>query len=293
MTSNPAALFDPHPVPPAMARGWALITGCSTGIGRELVGQCRAAGWGVVATARSLAALADLPPGDDLRRLALDVTRPGSIAEAAAACAGLKLTALVNNAGYGQMGPLEFVSPEELRAQLETNVVGLHAVTRAFLPLIRAGAAPGAGRIVQVASVLGRMSIPMGGAYCASKHAVVALAEALRLEVEPEVRVVLVEPGAIRSEFRNTLVQVLGDLPERVRGTRFEPPLKHYLARRESAWAHALDAGSCAGRIVWAMTRTPPPRRLVIGRDAFWANVAKAVLPAGLWEWGVRRAFRI
>lgn len=293
MASNPAALFDPHPVPPATGRGWVVITGCSSGIGRELVGQCRAAGWGVVATARSRAALEDLPPGDDLRCLALDVTRPDSLAAAAAACADLKVTALVNNAGYGQMGPLEFVTPDELRAQLETNVVGLHAATLAFLPLIRRGAAPGAGRIVQVASVLGRMSIPMGGAYCASKHAVVALAETLRLEVEPEVRVVLVEPGAIRSEFRNTLVRVLGDLPERVRGTRFEPPLRHYLARREAAWAHALDARACAGRIVWAMTRTPPPRRVVIGLDAFWANLAKAALPAALWEWGVRRAFRL
>jgi len=293
MAFNPTVLIDPRGALPAPARGWAVITGCSTGIGRELVGQCRAAGWGVVATARSLAALADLAPGDDLRCLELDVTRPASIAAAAAACADLKVTALVNNAGYGQMGPLEYVSPDELRAQLETNVVGLHAATLAFLPLVRRGAAPGAGRIVQVASVLGRMSVPMAGAYCASKHAVVALAEALRLEVEPEVRVILVEPGAIRSEFRHTLLRVLGDLPERVRGTRFEPALRHYLARREAGWEHALGAPACAGRIAWAMTRNPPPRRLVIGLDAFWANLAKAALPAALWEWAVRRAFRL
>lgn len=291
--ANPAALFDPHSVPAAAARGWAVITGCSTGIGRELVGQCRAAGWGVVATARSLSSLAALPPGDDLRCLELDVTRPASIAAAAEACAGLRVTALVNNAGYGQMGPLEMLTGDELRAQLETNVVGLHAVTRAFLPLVRRGAAPGAGRIVQVASVLGRMSVPMAGAYCASKHAVVALAETLRLEVEPEVRVILVEPGAIRSEFRHTLVRALGDLPGRVAGTRFQAPLEHYLARAEAAWGHALDASACAGRMVWAMTRNPPPRRVVIGMDAFWANLAKAALPAGLWEWGVRKAFRL
>ena len=272
-------------------RPWVLITGCSSGIGRALVAACRAAGWGVVATARSGAALEGLPPGPDLRRLELDVTRPDSIAAAAAACAELRLTALVNNAGYGQMGPLAWIGTEELRAQFETNVLGLHAVTRAFLPLIRAQAGPGEGRIVHVASVLGRMNVPMAGAYCASKHAVVALGETLRLE-EPGIRVILVEPGAIRSEFRDSLVKALGGLPERIRGTRFEPVLARYLARHTAhAEQHGLSAEACARRIAAAMGRTRPPRRLVIGPDAFWANAAKAVLPAALWEWALRRAF--
>src|SRR5512139_3717849 len=124
---------------------WVLITGCSSGIGRALVAACRASGWGVVATARKTSALADLPPGDDLRVLALDVTDADSIKLAAAACEDLRLVALVNNAGYGQMGPLELLRPDELRAQLETNVVGLHAVTTAFLPLLREQAQPGEG----------------------------------------------------------------------------------------------------------------------------------------------------
>ena len=272
-------------------RRGALITGCSTGIGRALVEACRAAGWGVVATARAPGALAGLPPGPDLRCLELDVTRPDSIAAAASACAGLRLTALVNNAGYGQMGPLAWLSTEELRAQFETNVLGLHAVTRAFLPLIRAHAAPGEGRIVLVASVLGRMNVPMAGAYCASKHAVVALGETLRLE-EPGIRVILVEPGAIRSEFRDSLVKALGTLPGRLRGTRFEPVLTRYLTRHEAhARSHGLSAPDCARRIAAAMGRTRPPRRLVIGADAAWANAAKALLPAALWEWALRRAF--
>jgi NAD(P)-dependent dehydrogenase (short-subunit alcohol dehydrogenase family) len=272
-------------------RSWVLITGCSSGIGRALAASCREAGWGVVATARSMRALEVLAPGPDLRCLELDVTSPASIEAAAEACAGLRLTALVNNAGYGQMGPLEWIGTEALRAQFETNVLGLHAVTRAFLPLIRRNAGPGQGRIVQVASVLGRMSVPMAGAYCASKHAVVALAEALRLE-EPGIPVILVEPGAIRSEFRETLVKALGDLPARLRGTRFEPALAAYLARHEAhASSHGLSAESCARRITAAMGRARPPRRVVIGTDAVWANVARSVLPAALWEWGLRRAF--
>ena len=274
-------------------RPWVLITGCSTGIGSALVTRCRALGWGVVATARSLEALAALAPGEDLVRLPLDVTSPESIHSAAQACAGLRLTAVINNAGYGQVGPLELLETAELRAQFETNVLGLHAVTRAFLPLIRRHAAPGEGRIVQVASVLGRMSIPLAGAYCASKHAVVALAEALRLEVAPGIRVILVEPGAIQSEFRQTLARVWGDLPERVQGTPFAPMVTKYLAReqRRGGQSHGLSADACAARIAKAMTRPHPPRRVVIGPDAFWSGVAKALLPAGLWERAVKKAF--
>ena len=273
-------------------RPWVLITGCSTGIGQALVGACRARGWGVVATARATQALEDLPPGEDLVRLALDVTRPDTLDAAVAACAGLRLTAVINNAGYGQVGPLELLETAELRAQFETNVLGLHAVTRAFLPLIRRCAAPGEGRIVQVASVLGRMSIPLAGAYCASKHAVVALAEALRLEVAPGIRVILVEPGAIRSEFRQTLAKVWGDLPERVRGTVFEPMVTKYVTREQRrGGGHGLSAAACADRIARALSSRRPPRRLVIGADARGAGLAKALLPAGWWEWATRKAF--
>jgi NAD(P)-dependent dehydrogenase (short-subunit alcohol dehydrogenase family) len=192
------------------------------------------------------------------------------------------------------MGPLELLSPAELRAQFETNVVGLHAATCAFLPLIRAQAAPGEGRIVQVASVLGRMSVPMAGAYSASKHAVVALAESLRVEVAPDIRVILVEPGAVRSEFRDTLARSMGAVRERLASTRFQKPVEAYLARQSAHAAnHGLPAEVCAIRIATALSRTHPPRRVVIGRDAALANLAKAILPAGAWEWAVRRAFGV
>jgi NAD(P)-dependent dehydrogenase (short-subunit alcohol dehydrogenase family) len=263
------------------------------------VRTCREAGWGVVATARRLDALDGLASpdgpsqGTDLVCLELDVTRPESIQAAAAACASLRVTALVNNAGYGQAGPLEYLLPEELRAQLETNVVGLHAVTRAFLPLIRAHAAPGRGRVVHVASVLGRMNIPCAGAYSASKHAVVALGETLRLELAPEIRVILVEPGSIKSDFRTNLGRGLAGLLERVRGTRFEAMLAHYAARQENFnQSHGMEALACARKVTAALASRRPPRRLVIGRDAFWFNLAKAVLPAAVWEWGVRRTYR-
>ena len=270
-------------------QSWVLITGCSTGIGRALVPLCREAGWGVVATARCLESLADLPPGDDLRVISLDVTDSASITAAASACADLQLKALVNNAGYGQVGPLELLRPEELRAQFETNVIGLQAVTNAFLPLLRRE--PGA-RILQVASMLGRLSIPLAGPYNASKHAVVALAETLRLEVGREVAIVLVEPGAIRTEFRETLTKAWGDLPERARGTRYESVVTRYLAlRKDQAERHVLDPGACAQKMLRALNATHPPRRLVIGRDAFWVGKLKALLPAAWWERLLRRVY--
>ena len=250
---------------------------------------CREAGWGVVATARNPAALADLPPGEDLFVFSLDVTDSASIAAAAAACANLPLKALVNNAGYGQVGPLELLRPEELRAQFETNVIGLQMVTNAFLPLLRRE--PGA-RIVQVASMLGRLSIPLAGPYNASKHAVVALAETLRLEIGQEVAVVLVEPGAIQTEFRDSMTRAWGDLPERAQGTRYAGILaKYQTIRKDRSERYALDARACASKILWALVAERPPRRVVIGRDAFWAGKLKTLLPAAWWEALLRRLY--
>jgi len=283
---------EPHH---AVPERWALVTGCSTGIGRALVGQLRKRGWGVVATARKLTDLSGLENGPDLIRKSLDVTDARAIARVAYETEDFPITALVNNAGYGQVGPLEVITEEELRRQFETNVIGLHAMSRAFLPILRRNAKqPGEARIVQVASMLGRLSIPLAGPYNASKHAVVALAETLRLEVEPEVRVILVEPGAIRSEFRETLSKVWGDLPERVAGSRYERILRSYMdTRRKYSEARAGDAEDCAARIAEAMGRKHPPRRVVVGRDAAWAGRVKAMVPAWLWERLLRRAYRL
>lgn len=277
-----------------MDRGWVLVTGCSTGIGRALVPELRRRGWSVVATARRLETLQDLPPGPDLRILALDVTDGASIANAAAACEDLRMVGLINNAGYGQMGPLELLRVEELRAQFETNVIGLQACTNALIPLIRRSARSGEGRIVHVASVLGRLSIPMAGAYNASKHAVVALAETLRLEIGREIPVMLVEPGAIRTAFRSTLKRAWGDLPQRAAGTRYQAPIEHYVKTREDfADQHGLSAEACARRIVDAMARQRPPRRLIVGFDSFGAQLAHRILPAALFEALVRHLYGI
>ncbi len=109
---------------------------------------------------------------------------------------GRGLAGLVNNAGIALGGPLEYFPPETLRRQLEINVIGLHAVTAAFLPLVRRGR----GRIVHIGSISGRVGSPFIGPYAASKHAVEALADALRIELRPEgIHVALIEPGRVRT----------------------------------------------------------------------------------------------
>jgi len=177
-----------------------LVTGCSTGIGRSTALEAALRGHKVFASARRREDLADLV-AKGMEALALDVTDPDSIGEAVRhvlRSAG-RIDALVNNAGYGQYGAVEDVSLEEWREQFEVNLFGTIAVLRAVLPAMRAAKR---GTVVNVSSVAGRVSIPFAGPYSASKHALEAMSDALRVEVAPwGIRVVLVEPGPIATRF--------------------------------------------------------------------------------------------
>ena len=183
-----------------MKPGVILVTGCSTGIGRATAVEAAERGHRVFASARRLEDVADLAAtGIDTVRL--DVTDGSSVADAVAtvlARAG-RIDALVNNAGYGQYGAIEDVTPEEWRRQFDVNVFGSLAVLRAVLPAMREARS---GTIVTVSSVAGKVSIPFAGPYCASKHALEAISDALRVEVAPwKIRVVVVEPGPITTHF--------------------------------------------------------------------------------------------
>ncbi len=181
-----------------------LITGCSTGIGRATAARLAAAGWTVYATARKPETLAGL---SGCRTLALDVTDEASM-EAAVAQVEAPLGALVNNAGYSLSGALETLSMDEVRRQFETNVFGLLRLTQLVLPQMRAA---GAGRIVNVSSMGGRLTFPGGGGYHATKYAVEALSDALRVEVAPfGIDVIVIEPGLIKSEFGETAAAQVG-----------------------------------------------------------------------------------
>ena len=181
-----------------------LITGCSTGIGLATARLLRDRGWQIVPTARKPADLDQLR-AEGFTPVALDVADSASVGTAAAAALKLvdgRLGALVNNAGYGQPGALEDLSREAMRYQFEVNVLGLQELTNQFIPLFRR---QGFGRIINVSSVLGRIPLPLMGAYVASKYAVEGLSDALRIELRGSgVAVVIIEPGPIATGFRPT-----------------------------------------------------------------------------------------
>lgn len=177
-----------------------LITGCSTGIGRALASECARLGHRVFATARKPETLAELA-SERVTTLALDVTSEASIAaavEQVIAQAG-RIDVVINNAGLNLIGPVPEVPLDSARRIFETNVIGLLAVTQAVFPHM---AKQRSGRIINIGSVVGLLSTPYAGPYCASKAAVHALSESLRMEVKPfGVDVVVVQPGGVRSQI--------------------------------------------------------------------------------------------
>ena len=182
-----------------------LITGCSTGIGRATAVRLARAGDIVYATARRAEAIRDLE-AEGCRVLALDVCDEASMHRAVAEVEGREgaVGVLVNNAGYGSEGPIEEVPMEEIRRQFETNVFGLIRLTQLALPAMRR---QGFGRIVNLSSMGGRLTLPGGGIYHATKYAVEALSDALRFEVRGfGIDVVVIEPGTIKTEFGATAI---------------------------------------------------------------------------------------
>jgi NAD(P)-dependent dehydrogenase (short-subunit alcohol dehydrogenase family) len=201
------------PAPPPLQR-CILLTGASGGIGRATAARLAGAGHLVFAGARradALQALAATHPG--IRPLVLDITDPAAIDHAhdqvQAETGGHGLDVLINAAGTLALGPVEAVSDSQTRAQFEVNLFGTLAVTRAFLPPMRDR---GQGRIVNVASILGRFALPGSGLYAASKFALEAASDALRIELAPfGVQVVVVEPGVIDTALYQRAAAALPD----------------------------------------------------------------------------------
>ena len=178
-----------------------LITGASSGIGKATALRFQSEGWNVIATMRDPAAGADLAALDNVLVTRLDVTDGSSIA--AAVEEGIdrfgRIEVLLNNAGYGAYGPLEAFSTDRIRRQFDTNVIGLLEMTKAVLPHMRANRA---GTIVNISSIGGQITFPLGTLYHGTKFAVEGLSEALHYELEPlGIRVRIVEPGMIKTDF--------------------------------------------------------------------------------------------
>jgi NADP-dependent 3-hydroxy acid dehydrogenase YdfG len=272
--------------------GPILITGCSSGIGAATARRLASHGHLVYASARkpdTLAALADA----GCRTLALDVTDDASMVAAVEAIVAEhgRLGALVNNAGYGEYGAVEDVSMDRVRRQLETNVVGLARMCQLVLPSMRAA---GTGRIVNIGSMGGRLTFPYGGYYHATKHAVEALSDALRYEVRPfGVRVILFEPGLIKTEFGSTVSDTLGD------ATADDSPYAAGARRMDAMIAsmyksrlQAVGPGAVAKVIERALTARRPHTRYVVPVMTRGLIGVRQLLPGRAWDGMLRTVVR-
>ena len=244
----------------------ALVTGCSTGIGRAVALALHARGLVVYATARKLDSIAALHDAG-LRTAALDVDSEASIQALLQRLEqdGATVDLLVNNAGFGAMGPLAELPIAQLQRQFQTNVFSLMAVTQALLPPMFAG---GGGCIVNIGSVSGVTATPFSGAYCASKAAVHSLSDALRVELAPfGIRVVTVQPGAIQSTFGTTATAALNATYDG-RPSRYVA-LSNAIADRASAsQGGAMPADLFAQQLVNAVLSDKPPSILRIGKHS-------------------------
>lgn len=260
-----------------------LVTGASSGIGQDLARTLARSGWTVFAGARRADRLAALQVelGPNLVPLTLDVTDGASIAAAAAAVheltGGYGLDALVNNAGVAIAGPMAEIDEADLRAQFETNVFGLVAVTRAFLPAMMARRS---GRIVNVGSTAGRISQPLVGAYHATKYAVEALSDAYRMELAPlGITVSLLEPGPVRTEFGDKLKASVDRVDD---GSPWAPIRANVAAIEARAERVMIGPDAIARDAIHALTASRPRARYVAPRWFGPLLTLASVLPTRL-----------
>ena len=262
-----------------MPSGTVLVTGASTGIGEASVLHLRELGFDPVAGVRRDEDAARLE-GQGVRTVRLDVTDRAQITAAREAVGGGALAGLVNNAGVAVAAPLEFLPLDQLRRQLEVNVIGQVAVTQAFLPALRLAG----GRIVNVSSIGGRVALPLLSPYSASKFALEGVSDSLRRELRPHgVDVIVIEPGGIKTpiwkkgnELASEMMARMPPEAERLYGHLIEP------LRREStriAEERGLPPEAVAEVIGSALTARRPRTRYLVGRDAKSRALVARVLP--------------
>lgn len=265
----------------------ALITGCSSGIGRALADTFKAAGYVVWATARKEHDLTALEQAG-FHAVQLDVNDSAALERLAARLneeiGGLNV--LVNNAGYGAMGPLLDGGVEAMRKQFETNVFSIVGVTRAFFPLLRRSR----GLVVNIGSVSALLVTPFAGAYCASKAAVHALSDTLRMELAPfSIEVMEVQPGAIASSFGANASQQAEAL---IRQDSPWWPLREGIrARAKASQDNPTPASDFAAQLLAAVQRDKRPRLLRLGNGSRALPLLATLLPKALLERVLRKRF--
>ena len=276
-----------------------VITGASTGIGAGCAVACAKRGMTVFAGVR------DLRAGDALQAqggaaiipVLLDVTDSGSIKQAAETVAKrvgeAGLAGLINNAGVAIGGPLEVLPLHQLEKQLDVNVIGQIAVTQAFLPLIRRAR----GRVINMGSIAGRGTIPMMGPYSASKHALEALTDALRMELKPwGIHVSIIEPGAIATPIWEKSLHAAGDVEGAVTadGKRLYGDMARSVREAVGRAAQRAIPVEAVVEAVWhALTASRPKTRYLVGTDAKIRAAMVKWLPDRLQDWLLGKVLKL
>ncbi len=268
-----------------------VVTGASSGIGRDCALHLAAQGWRVFAGVRRQLDAATLQnqSNGNISPVMLDVTSPTDIAAAVeqvqAQLNGQALHGLINNAGIAVGGPLEFLPIERIRHQLEINVIGQIAVTQAFLPLLREGP----GRVINVSSISGRLSTPFLGPYAASKFALEALTDALRGELKPwGIHVVSIQPGVIATPIwqksLSSSLKIAAKLPPQAMQLYGEP-LNNLLNTIKSTGASGISPAKVSQAVAHALTASRPKTRYLVGTDARLGALLANWAPDRLRDW--------
>ncbi|CAA9530871.1 MAG: hypothetical protein AVDCRST_MAG85-3664 [uncultured Solirubrobacteraceae bacterium] len=264
-----------------MSRGTVLVTGTSSGIGRATALHLATCGFDVLAGVRGdadAAAVAALAP-ERISPVILDVTAPDQVWAAADRARSSGLVGLVNNAGVTFQGPIERLALDDLRRQLEVNLIGAVVMTQATLPLLRASK----GRIVMLSSIGGRRALPFLSPYNASKFALEGLSDSLRQELRPQgIEVAIIQPGSVKTaiwqkgtESGREALETLDPEARALYGTRLEAMMK---AASKTA-ARGVEPVEVAEAIAHALTSSRPKTRYVVGLDARIQMRMAAVLP--------------
>lgn len=268
-----------------------VITGATAGIGRASAILLATKGHQVFAAGRNRDALNDLDAGyANITAVEMDVTNQESVGLAASqvhdALGGGAIDTLVNNAGYALVGPLECLDDAEWERQFQTNVLGLVRVTRAFLPAMRERRS---GRIVNVSSVAGKVTVPFFAPYNSTKHAVESISDSLRHELRPHgVKVVVIEPGAVKTRFGSLEQEQIQHWIDT--GSAYTSQLETLRRFHEKLHSKGADPVSVAGAIVAACEAVDVnPRQVVPFLPGSVFIALKSLLPTRLSDALIKR----
>jgi len=269
-----------------------LITGCSSGIGHDAAHGLVRQGWRVFATCRKEADCQRLR-GKGLESLQLDYDDPASIEAALAevlARTGGSLDALFNNGAFALPGALEDIPRDGLRAIFETNLFGVHDLTRRVIPVMRT---QGHGRIVMNSSVLGLVTLPWRGPYVATKFALEGLSDTLRIEARRwGIDVILIEPGPITSRIRENAIAHFErwvDWENSARADQYQEKLRRRLYEGSGPDAFELPASAVTARLIKALEARRPRPRYYVTKPTYVMGTLRRVLPTRALDWVLSR----